>query len=334
MIVRTFIIVIIAVLVGSAAYYGVTQFLLSPVAQEKQFVVGVITNPPSLNPARDGFWQGMKTRGYEEGKNVHYIVEVGGKDIKMAKEVAERMIAQHVDLIYVMGSIAARAVKEVTAEQKPELPVVFGVVSNPVGGKLVKSMQSSGNNLTGVTPINEIVNSKRLEVFLEMVPGIKRVIIGWSDPNTTGIENLRNAAKALKVELAEKQVADSIELKSFYNSFHFQPGDAIFRASDSASGIIINDIIAISLEKKIPLSGTNSNDVELGALMSYGANFRKIGAQAARLADTILKKGAKPSDIPIELPEEFEFVINAKTANAIGIVIPPVSINKANRIIR
>lgn len=325
--------IILLVVVGGGGYYVSSSFYPSPSSPEKIFTIGVITNPPSLNPAWDGFRQAMKTRGYEEQKNVRYIVEPGGKDVQAAKEVAGRMIAQNVDAFYVMGSIAVRGAKEATAEQKPTLPIVFGVVSNPIGGKLVASMQSSGNNLTGVTPLNEIINSKRLEIFLEMIPGTKRIVAGWSDPSTTGIENLRNAAKTLGVEMVDKQVADASELKVFYSSFPFQTGDAIFRGSDSASGVTIKDVIAISLEKKIPLSGTNSNDIELGALMSYGANFMKIGAQAARLMDSVLK-GVKPSELPIELPEEFEFVINAKTAGVLGLTIPPGVLDKANRILR
>ena len=327
------IIIILIILSGGAAYYLAappSQFF-SP--QEKVFTIGVIINPPSLNPAWEGFQRGMEARGYKEGRNVKYIVEAGGKDIASAKQVVANMIESGAEAFYVMGSLGGKAAKEVTAERRIEIPVVFGVISNPIGGKLVESMQSSGNNLTGITPINEIIGSKRLEIFLEMVPGTKRIIFPWSDPNTNGLENIRNAAKLFNVELVEKQATDTTAMKSFVTSFPFRPGDVIFRAADGTSGAIIKDIIAVSLEKKIPLSGTNSNDVTLGGLMSYGANFEKIGEQAARLMDSVLK-GAKPSDLPIELPEEFEFVINAKTAEALSLTIPSASLNKANRVIR
>ena len=328
---RIFIIIAGLILLGTVAYY----LLSSPSGTYERgpFVIGVITNPPSLDPAWTGFQEAMKARGYEEGKNVRYLVAPAGGSIGDAKKVIEGMIEKNVDALYVMGSLAGKATREVTAERKPMLPVVFGVISDPVGAKLVANLQSSGNNFTGITPINEVIVSKRLEIFLEMVPGIKRVIFVWSDPQTSGIANLRKAAQTLQVELVEKQVKDASELKTFLNSYSFKPGDAILRATDAASGLALKDIIALSIEKNIPLSGTNINDVGLGALMSYGANYAKIGEQAARLMDSILK-GAKPTDLPIELPEEFEFVINAKTADALNLIIPPASLNKANRVIR
>ncbi len=312
----TFFILIFIALALGAGYYLWTRNAASPVSK-KLFVIGVIKHPPSLDPALKGFQEGMRARGYEEGKNIRYIIEAGGGNIESAKAVAERLVAQGVDALYVMGSVGGRAAKEVTAAKHPTLPIVFGVISNPVGGKLVESIQSSGNNLTGITPNN---------------PGTRRVVMGWSDPNTSGIENVRRAAKALGVELIEQKIVDAAAMKTFYASFPYQSGDVIFRATDAASGTVVNDMIAISLEKKIPMSGTNFSDVVSGALMSYGANYEKIGEQAARLMDAVLQ-GTKPSDIPIELPETVEFVINAKTARDLGLTIPDAILLQAHRII-
>ena len=333
---RTLIIAITLVIVTTIA---VAYYVLSnpssffPAKEEKQFVIGVITNPPSLDPAWNGFQQGMKARGYEEGKTIIYLVTPAGNNFPDAKKVLENMVEKDIDALYVMGSLAGRAAREVTAARKPTLPVVFGVISDPVGVGLVKSFQSSGTNFTGITPVNETIVSKRLEALLELVPNTKRIIFVWFDPQTSGIENLRKVAKTLEVELVEKQVQDVSDAKAFFNSYSFKPGDAILRASDSATGSIIKDIVAFALEEKVPLAGNNIHDVELGALMSYGANHVKIGEQAARLMDSVLK-GAKPSDLPIELADQFEFVINAKTADALNLIIPPASLNKANRVIR
>ncbi|MDP3735360.1 MAG: ABC transporter substrate-binding protein [bacterium] len=322
----------LVVLLGGVGYYVLTFNTVAP-TEEKMFVIGVITNPTSLDPALRGFQDGMRARGYEEGRNIRYLIEPGGGKIESAKVVAERLVAEGIDALYVMGSVAGRAAKEVTAAKNPTLPVVFGVISNPVGSKLVASIQSSGNNLTGITPNNENLSTKRLEVFLTMIPEIKRVIMAWSDPNTSGIENLRRAAQALHVELVEQQIVDADATKSFYASFPYEKGDVIFRATDAASGTIVKDLIAISLEKKIPLSGTNVSDVESGAIMSYGANYEKIGEQAARLMDAILH-GTKPSELPIELPETIEFIISAKTAVLLGLTIPDAVLLQANRIIQ
>lgn len=334
----TLLIIGITILVaGGILYYFFSDLLsssfrLTPHTPEKVFHVGVVRNPPSLDPAWEGFQEGMRMRGYQEGRNIRYSVEAATNPAE-TKDKVEQIIQQNVDLIYVMGVIGGRAAKEVTAALKPDLPVVFGVISNPIGVGLAESMQSSGNNLTGITPINEIVVSKRLEVFLETVPGLKRIIFGWQDANTTGVENLREAARTLDIELVEQKINSPQELITFFESFPYRQGDGIMRAADSASGLASQDIIALAREKKIPLSGTNANDVDHGALMSYGANFHNIGIQAARLADALLK-GAKPSDLPIELPEKFEFAINLQTATLLDITIPPSVLERATHIIR
>ncbi len=324
-------------LAASATYYffseKVSYYLrLTTPKTEKIFHIGVITNPPSLEPAWEGFKEGMKARGYEEGKNIRYSVEAATNPAE-TKQKVEHMIQQKVDLIYTMGSLGGRAAKEVTAALKPNLPVVFGVVSNPIGVGLVARMQSSENNLTGITPYNEVIISKRLEVFLETVPELKRIIFAWQDPDTTGIDNLREAVRSFNIEFVEKRINNSQELLAFLKSFSYRQGDGIVRAADSASGLASQEIITLAHEKKVALSGTNANDVDRGALMSYGANFHKIGIQAARLADAILR-GAKPSDLPIELPEEFEFAINLQTATLLDITIPPTVLEKATRIVR
>lgn len=330
------IIVLVALIAAAGLYYlvpGVLRVAPRSAPPPKTYRIGVMRNPPSVDPAWTGFKDGMREYGYLEGKNVEYIVDEAGDSLAATKTKIENLVNQDIDLLYAMGSLSARAAKDVTRERRPDLPVVFGVVSNPIAVGLAKSMQSSGNNLTGITPYNEVVVSKRAEVFAEMVPGLKRIIFAWSDPNTSGIENLRATAQALGVELVEQKAANREEMLRFLSEFRFRGGDGLMRSTDSVSGSLLKEIIALSLQKKIPHAGTNSNDTELGALMSYGANFYKIGRQAARLADAILK-GAKPADLPIELPEEFEFVINAKTAEALGIAIPIRTRNKATRIVR
>ena len=323
------------IVAGAAIYYFMSGYLteLFLPSQEKIYTIGVLRNPPSLEPAWSGFADAMVKLGYEEGKNVRYLVDEVGRDLPSTKAKVENFIEQDVDLIYVMGVLAGRAVKEVTKERQLDIPVVFGVISNPVAVGLVESMQRPGGNITGVTPHNEVVVSKRLELFDEMLPGLKRITFGWSDPATTGIDNLRASALALGVELMELRVQNRDEMQKFLEEFPYQSGDAIFRATDAVSGSLLSEIIALSLEKKVPLSSINVRDAELGALMSYGADYYKIGQQAARLVDAILK-GANPGDIPVELPENFEFVINLKTADALGLTIPTESLSKATRIIR
>ncbi len=314
-------------------YGGASRLFMSVEApmSPKVFTIGVITNPPSLMPVWEGFRASMTARGYEEGKTIRYLVEPVGKNLDESKIIAERLLAEDVNLFYVMGVLGTRAVKEVTAKRQ-DIPVVFGVVSNPVGSKIVASMATSGNNLTGVTPNNEVIVSKRLELFLEVWPSLKRVVFPWSDANTAGIENMRVTARALGLTLVEKQTASKEEMQDFLEHFTFKSGDGLVRATDSVSGGLSVYIGELAMRKKIPLFGTNGEDARLGAFITYGANYYSIGEQAARLTDLIIK-GAKPADLPIELPEKLELVVNLRTAEALGITLSPAFAAKADSII-
>lgn len=332
--VRTAVAAVLLLIVGIGGYVYIAQPQWPGRSRqnEKILTIGVVTNPPSLDPAWDGFREGMQRRGFEEGKNIRYEIRPVANDVPSTRKIVAELLGRHPAMLYVMGVIAGRAVREETASSAQDVPVVFGVISNPIGVGLVADMKSSGNNLTGITPVSEIIISKRLEIFLDMLPGIKRIVFAWNDPQTSGIENLRNAARTLSVELLEKRVASPDELMNFLQSVPFRSGDAIFRSSDGVGGLSVKRIIALAAEKKVPLAGTNFYDVELGGLMSYGANYRKIGEQASRLAESILK-GARPSDLPIELPEQFELAINAATATELGITIPPEILIRADRIV-
>lgn len=327
---RALIIAIIMVVVGGiGALLQYSPFRANP---PKTINIGVVRTPPALDPAWEGFREKMKTFGYVEGKNVNYIVIEAGKDLPETKAKVAELLNKKMDILYTMGVLPTRAAKEVTAEKDPNLPVIFGVVSDPVGGKLVAALSGSENNLTGVTPANELISPKRLEFLKEMLPGMRRAIIAWNDPKTTGIADLRKVAKILGVTLSEKEVKVPDDIDKFLDSFAFLPGDVLFRATDNVNAARSQKMLKFSLDKKIPLSGTNAFDAESGALMSYGANYRRVGEQAARLAHHVLE-GAKPGNLPIELPEEFELIVNLKTAEKIGVKINSEFLAKANRVI-
>lgn len=322
---------IIIILLAVGLYF--TLIRPAPAPKEKMIRIGVIANPPALDPALEGFRTEMEKLGYKNGKNINYLIVPVGKNLDETKKKVGELLESGTDILYALGVLAARSAKEVTAEKNPDLPIVFGVVSNPVAGGLVQNLRSSGNNLTGVTPANELIVAKRLELFLETAPGVKRIIFPWNDPNTTGVENLQEAAKNLKVALLDKQVATPLEFEQFLDTFAFQKNDGFFRATDSVSAQVMQKIITLTLQKKIPLAGTNANDAEKGALMSYGADYFKIGAQAARLVHKILQ-GSRPVDLPVEIAEKFELVVNLDTADKIGVALTTELLTKVDKILK
>lgn len=335
---KTLIIFVLAVLVAGAGVFIVRRQGFSPPWQaaekNKTYVVGVVRTPPTLDVIWESFRAQMTERGYAEGKDIVYkVTEVGGDAAETKKKVA-LLMDQHLDLIYPLGGLATHAVKDVADERHRAVPIVFGITADPVRAKLVHSLRSSGNNVTGVVSANEIVSSKRLQLLREAAPGIQRIVFPWNDPVTTGIETFRETARILGVALAEKRVASVDELDAFLSAFAFGRADALFRASDAISASRVEAMARLAQEKKIPFSGTSAFDVEKGALMSYGANFQKMGEQGAVLADKILRGGKAPSDLPVELPAEFDLIVNLGTARVLGITVAPEFLAKATRVIR
>lgn len=334
--------ILFIIILAGAAIGGLLLFIrgggvaIRPQADglKKMYVIGVVRTPPTLDGIWESFRTKMKSLGYEEGKNVTYnVIEVGG-DYQETKKRVALLIDQHVDIVYPLGGLATHAAKDITDERNITLPIVFGITADPVKAGLVHDLKSSGNNVTGVLSANETISSKRLELLLEAVPAIKRIVFAWNDPVTTGIETFRQTAKTLGVQLAEKKVANAEELDAFLATFAFKQGDALFRASDTISATRVQAMVKLALEKKIPFSGTSAFDAEKGAFMSYGANFQKMGEQGAILVDQILSKGKSPSDLPIELPSEFDLIVNLKTAKILGIDVAPAFLLKANRLIQ
>src|SRR3989344_7304301 len=248
----------------------------------KIYRIGVIKAASSLEPALKGFKSELAKLGYKEGVNLEYVAAEATQDTAVTEQRFKELIESSVDLIVVVGVRETRSIKAATEKFAHSLPIVFGVVSEPVGSGIVKSTQNSGNNLTGVTPANETLVVKRARLVLDLIPSAKRLVIAWNNPNTSGIDNLRGKIKELGVELFEKKVENAQELDNFLATFKPRPSDVYLRATDTVSADRVKEIIEWGLKNKVPVSGTNIGDVERGAFMSYGADYESIGTQVAR----------------------------------------------------
>lgn len=325
------IIVLSLVLIAGTAYAGLRYRTIAE--PPPHYTIGVVRTPPALDPVWESFRARMEVLGYTEGKNVTYRITEIGADYPETKRKIAALFDEGIDLIYPLGGLAVRAAKEITEERGLGTPIVFGIVADPIGAGLIKDYKSSGNNLTGVVSANEIVSSKRLELLREMLPDTRRAVIVWNDPNTSGIAQLRDTAGTLGVALVEKRVANVAEFDMFLGDFSFQPGDVLFRATDNIAATRVRQMIDLGRRKRIPVIGTNSVDAEQGALMGYGPNFAKMGEQGARIVHRLLNDRVAPAEIPVELPEAFDLVVNLRIARELGRAIPPAFLAKADRVI-
>ncbi|MFZ1059952.1 MAG: ABC transporter substrate-binding protein [Candidatus Rokuibacteriota bacterium] len=290
------------------------------------FHVGLDHVPPSLPTLREG----LKALGYEEGKNLRLDWR-NLADEEAARETAKEFVRSRVDLIVAFEAQTVRAAKAATSE----IPIVFLHVADPVADGFVKSMSHPGGNLTGFVtwPISP---AKQMELFKEIVPGLRRVLILFDpqDPATPRfLAELRRAGAALKLQLVEREVTSQANMERLFSSVKRGEVEGIFGLAPTLQTKFPSLILRLSSEKRLPLASNRKEWVEQGALFSYAADLAPVGRAAAPYVDKILK-GTKPADLPVEEPTRFELVINLKVAKALGLTIPSAVLNRADKVIQ
>jgi putative tryptophan/tyrosine transport system substrate-binding protein len=302
--------------------------------QTKVYRVGVLMlnrlERPHIKALRDG----LKQAGYIEGKNLLLNMEQS-KNIDHLRSTAKMFVEEKFDVIVANSNIETGIAQQATKE----IPIVFMPASAPVRAGFVQSLANPGTNLTGVTYYTDFrENGKQLEIFKDVVPSLRRVTIlidggGLQPVDAPSLALVRKVAAHAGVKLSEKSVNSLSEAEQVVSSLSRQGTDGIHV---TCTGLFSNlkHIGAISKQKKIPLYGcATAQVIEDGALFTYAPDLHHMGLRAAWYVDRILK-GARPQDLPVETPRKFEMVINLKTAEAIGIRIPPEVLQRADKVIR
>ncbi len=297
----------------------------------KIYTVGVINIVPDLDQTLTGFKEGMKELGYIEGKNIRYLYNGATTDMSRLSAVAQSIVTAGVDLILTMTTPATLAVKDATAGTG--LPVVFAVVTDPLGAGIVKSMQSPGGNITGVT--FGIQEARRLEWLVKIAPETRNIYVPFNSRDKSpvlALKAMNASASKLGVRLLTREFHD---LKTLDHAVLNIPAEAnaVFLLPDSLMGTRLQDIVKIVNIRKLPTSVSNITALrEHDILTSFGFDQFVSGKQAARLAHEIFK-GTRPADLPVETAEFF-LCINLKTAKKIDLVITDEILRQADVIIR
>lgn len=301
---------------------------------DRPYQVGVmITDDTYLAPV-EGFKEGLKELGYVEREHVEYDVRNAKLDREALRRIAQEFTKKRVDLIFTATYLGASMAKEAT--QAAGIPVVFGPAGDPVETGLVKSISTSGNNLTGVSTLSLELTAKRLEMLTRMIPAARKIAIPFNPEDRFSQEVVKQtyrAAEKLKLELVECRGRTAEEVRASLAALGRESVDAVFAIPDVLINNQVAALSAIARERRLPYMVHIRSLVERGALASYGINTFQIGKQAARLADKIFN-GARPADIPIETPRKLELVVNLKVAKEIGLVVPNHVLREADTILR
>ena len=293
--------------------------------------IGVLSSSWGPTPGVVGLRDGLLALGYRENEQFVLGVRFTQGDLAALPAAARELVQYGVDLIFADQDDSAKAVQMATTR----VPIVFTAGADPVGLGLIQSFARPGGNITGVTGLYRELSPKRLEVFHEIVPGLKRVLYLYAagDPDAGAEAKVyRDAAHSLCMVLVEKPVRTEAEAKATLAQISKGEVDGIL-VQGPLSLNIPGYVLEAASQQAIPTMCTIPFYVERGAFASYGPDAHEMGRQAARLVDKIVK-GAKPAEIPVEVISQVEFVINLKVAKALGLTIAPEVLYRADRIIR
>jgi putative ABC transport system substrate-binding protein len=278
-----------------------------------------------------GLRMGFKALGLEEGQEVTLVVRDTKGDLKAAEAVAAELERDGVEVLVSFGMSATLAVKRATQT----VPMVYVGGTDPVAGGLAASVSKPGGRVTGVHHLIAELTPKRLEIFRELVPTLRRVISFYNPENPAArqaVAAARDAARLLQIELIERQVTSPEELRKQVSELEAAGADGFFFIGDTTIGGRDQIIIDTANRLRLPTMAPEPDRVVRGALAAYGVNYRELGRLAAGFVSRILN-GEQPGNLPIEDISVPALAINLKTAKAIGVEVPPDLLARAEEVI-
>jgi putative ABC transport system substrate-binding protein len=269
------------------------------------------------HPTVEGLKAGLKQLGLEDGRDVTFDIRFTEGKLEAMPAAAEALVKTGVDLIFTSQEAATQAAREATKS----IPIVFTLVGDPVGARLVSTLAQPGGNVTGVSSLQTELTAKRLEVLRTLAPTARRVWLvyyGVDLSTTPMVTRALEAAQRMKLELVPKGVLDASELRAALRDV--QRNDVVLAPEGSNPDVAIA-IIERSLALRVPAVFGTALWVGYGGLMSYGPDYYAQGVQAAALVARILR-GTRPQDVPVEGAEKIDLAVNLKTAELLGITVP------------
>ena len=294
--------------------------------------IGFLSFDPWNLTALEAFRQGLHEHGYIEGQNVSIEARWAEGSEERLREFTADLVRRQMDVIVAVGGPAVAAAMQATTT----IPIVMPASADPVGSGIIASLARPGGNVTGLSAVPAGLSGKRLELLKETVPALSRVAVLWNPSNPAHARPLQETEMAaqhlgIQVHAVETRAPDALE-------------DAFVVASrEQAQAVVVLPdgeffehrarLADLALKSRLPTMYEWREAAEAGGLLAYGPNRAARYRRAAYYVDRIIK-GTKPADLPVEQPREFEFVVNLKTAHALGLTIPPHVLLQATEVIQ
>jgi putative ABC transport system substrate-binding protein len=313
---------IIALLGGAAAWPLAAQ------AQQRLPVIGILlTGNPAPEVFLKSFREALREEGYIDGQTTRLEVRSAEGRAALLPEKAAELVRLKVDIIVTSLTPAAQAAKNATSD----IPIVMAPAGDPIATGLVASLARPGGNVTGLSATSAELTGKSLELVREVIPSARRVAVLANEADSFRVPFLAQiveGAGRLGMEIVSAMTRPSAPLEPAFEMMMSKNVAALM-----VQGTLQNkELFDLAIKHKLPAFSSNQQVARSGGLMTYSGNVAEMHREAARFVDKILK-GRKPADLPVQMPTKYELVINLKTAQALGIVISPTLLARADEVI-
>jgi len=277
------------------------------------------------------FRQSLTGLGYVQGRNLEIDYRSANGEAERFSQLAAMLVAAKVDVIVTRGTLAVRAAQTASST----IPVVMAASGEPLTTGIVASLAQPGGNVTDLSAFTNELIPKRIELLTETIPGIKRVAFLQDMANPVSQsqwEELKSAAHSARLEAVLLDIRNSNELAPAFESASAQRVDALLVGNDTVTQANRRQIVELAVQHRLPAIYATREFVEAGGLMVYAVDYADLYRRAAIYVDKIFR-GAKPSELPVQQPDKFEFVINLKAAKALDVTVSPTLLARADEVI-
>ena len=296
-------------------------------ANTYKVAVSQIVEHPALDATRQGILDGLKAKGYEEGKNLEFIYQTAQGNPAIAVQIAKQFVGEKPDVLVGIATPSAQAL----AASTRTIPVIFSAVTDPLGAKLIKNLEHPGANVTGLSDLTPV--AQHVDLMQELIPNLTAIGVVYNPGEANGVaivELLKKAAKAKNIQVVEGSALKSADVQSAARIIASKV-QVIYAPTDNTVASAIDALVGVANQAKIPVVGGSTTYMENGAVASLGFDYYQVGVQTADYVDAVLK-GKKPGDMAVEFAKGSDLFLNIKVAEKLGISISDEMLKRASNI--
>ncbi|EGQ8671508.1 ABC transporter substrate-binding protein [Vibrio cholerae] len=296
----------------------------SIMAKTAKVAVSQIVEHPALDATRQGLLDGLKAKGYEEGKNLEFDYKTAQGNPAIAVQIARQFVGENPDVLVGIATPTAQALVSATKT----IPIVFTAVTDPVGAKLVKQLEQPGKNVTGLSDLSPV--EQHVELIKEILPNVKSIGVVYNPGEANAVslmELLKLSAAKHGIKLVEATALKSADVQSATQAIA-EKSDVIYALIDNTVASAIEGMIVAANQAKTPVFGAATSYVDRGAIASLGFDYYQIGVQTADYVAAILE-GKEPGTLDVQVAKGSDLVINKTAADKLGISIPDAVLARA-----